>query len=116
MKRATIIVSIFILALTAVNALPSFPLEWQSDQTAVVALYQGGTKEPDGSVCCPLDGSAGGACKVQTMGQAGVQYTDGENNRTRFDSQAQGLIVDWLVRGYDFLNLSWVSPFIEHVN
>ena len=57
-----------------------------------VGIWQGGTHNPDGSVCCSKDASQ---CKVQLIGMSGTMYADGDMNRTRFDSQSQGLIVNW---------------------
>ena len=68
---------------------PCFCLPHRSQQ---VGIYQGGTQQPDGSVCCSKDAPQ---CKVQLIGMSGTFYADGDNNRTRFDSQSQGLIVNW---------------------
>jgi len=73
-----------------VAAVPQFPDTWQSGTVSGIAIFQGGVKKPDGSVCCAGDAPG---CKVQTVTLAGTTYNDGQNNRTRTDN-AQGIIVN----------------------
>merc|ERR1711975_138851 len=79
------------LVLLVSGAPPSFPASWTAQTQSGIAIFQGGTKRPDGSVCCAGDAPG---CKVQTVSQAGTTINDGVNNRTRTDGP-QGIIVNW---------------------
>lgn len=76
---------------SVVCAVPSFPDSWSAQTVAGIAIFQGGEKRSDGSVCC--DDTAP-SCKIQTATQTATTFNDGENNRTRTDGPS-GSIVNW---------------------
>eukprot|EP00911_Craspedida_sp_UC1_P002973 UC1_evm2s2170 len=71
---------------------PKFPVSWTATEEDQLAISQGGTPGADGLVCCSPDAPQ---CRVQTEYQQGVNYYDGLNNRTRFDSGGQSIVTDY---------------------
>lgn len=77
----------------AVAAVPTFPLNWMSLISDAVVLNQGGTVNPDGSICC--DPTSPG-CKIQTEFQAGMQYFAFTKNLTAFKAaDNSGIVTDF---------------------
>jgi hypothetical protein len=83
---------IFLAGVTALAlGTPNFPQTWTANTIAGIAIFQGGVKKPDGSVCCASDAPS---CKVQTQTSGGMHYEDGANQRNR-DDTPRGVIVNW---------------------
>lgn len=78
-----------LLAAPSVWAVPSFPTEWNAQVNNKIALFQGGTHNSDGSVCCSKTAPQ---CKVQTQSVGGKQFVDGHNNRTLLSTGPQAII------------------------
>jgi hypothetical protein len=83
--------SIFAIVFAVSAGPPVFPEVWQANTADGIAIFQGGIKNPDGSICCAPTAPQ---CKVQTVNLNGVTYNDGVNERTRHDSM-EGITVNW---------------------
>ena len=92
MKIASLFVAA--VAVSTVDAgVPVFPKVWNSDYATKVAIFQGGVYDPKtGNACC-ANKAAG--CKVQTEGESGTQYTDGDHNQTALDAGGQAIITKY---------------------
>ena len=87
--RALVCIATIIISASA--SPPAFPAVWKANTADGIAVFQGGEKRPDGSICCAPTAPQ---CKIQTVDLNGVTYNDGDNQRTRRDSQ-QGITVKW---------------------
>lgn len=86
---AAVVAAICLSSSAAVNAVPTFPSEWVSDQAQRIGIFQGGTHPSADEYCCD---KKAGQCKVQTQGLTGVMYVDGANNRTSLSVGSQAII------------------------
>jgi hypothetical protein len=97
MKRHQVLLvasCLYLFAVPTVKAsVPVFPKVWNSDYSTKVAIFQGGTYDPKTGVACCQNNSPG--CKVQTEGEAGTQYTDGEHNQTALNAGGEAIITKY---------------------
>lgn len=81
MKSAVLVILGLAALASAQSGLPTIAIDWSALVIQSVGINQGGTKQPDGSICC---GATVPECKVQTIFQAGLQYFSVSTNRTAF--------------------------------
>ncbi|KAA0170847.1 hypothetical protein FNF28_01120 [Cafeteria roenbergensis] len=83
------------LCVAAAVAVPTFPLDWQAITTDSILLNQGGSVNPDGSVCCSANAPQ---CKIQTAFQMARQYFAYSKNLTAMKNpDNSGVITDYSV-------------------
>jgi len=96
MKIAVLALAVVALAgaAAATEPLPTFPLDFSTDQSDIMVVHQGQYSVEGSSYCC----TAGDSCEVQYQSQIGSNYVWYTHNKTRFDStggQAQTIVNDF---------------------
>ena len=77
----SIIIIVVVSSTPTTPSLPKFPQSFTVVEADDMEIFQGQYTNNGDSVCCSEDSN----CEVQTEYQAGNNYVDEKNQRTRFD-------------------------------
>lgn len=85
MKTAAVAVALVAFAAVAAASepLPTFPLDYSTDQSDIMVVHQGQWSQAGSDYCC----TQGSSCEVQYQSQIGSNYVWYTHNKTRFDSE-----------------------------
>lgn len=78
-----LILSVLLINVAVLASVPSFPQSFTVSELDEIFIYQGDYTQQGSKLCCPYNSVNG--CKVQVQTQAGDNFVDAVNQRTRFN-------------------------------